>query len=338
MADLIRAVVVGLGQSGRWLHCRPIAALPELYSLRGVYDARADVRGEVAASLGTRSYPSWEEVLGDDGVNLVVVATPTPYHKRLAIEAALAGKHVVVEKPMAMDAAEALAMIAAAEQAAVTLTVHQNRRWYAEFRTVRKVIEDGLLGKVFSIEKRSSGPPPSGGELETWRAHRTMGGGLLNEMGSHMVDQMLVLMPGRVERVLCTCRSIFTHETEDFFRLDLWFDDGALVVIEADGTAYQPPHMWYVMGTEGTLTSAHDNNWGEVKIVRQAGGLRTTVYPDPLEGGIEEAGRFFYTALSLTLREGAELAVKPAQVLRVIRVLDAARQSAASGEVVRVSI
>lgn len=338
MADRIGVVVVGLGESGRWLHCRPLSRLPEYYELKGVFDAMPAAREAVAGEYSVQAYRSFDDVLADKDVRLVVVATPTRYHKELAIAAVQAGKHAVVEKPMAMNAEEALAMIEAAERAGVILTVHKNRRWYAEFRTARKIIENGLLGRVFSIEKRNGWPPPAGGEHETWRSHKEMGGGVLNEMGSHHVDQILLLVPSPVERVLCTTKNVFTRETEDFYRLSLWFADGTIAQMETYQTAYLPQAMWYVMGEQGTLISEHDNNWGKMTLVRWADGLRMTMHPDPLEGGTEEAGRFFYTALANSIQDGTELAVKPREVLRVMQVLDAARQSAASGEVVHMRI
>lgn len=338
MSDPVGAAVVGLGQSGDPLHCLPISRLPELYSLRGVFDPIIAVREQVAAKYGVQAYPTWEALLADQSVRLVSVATPTRFHKELAIQALEAGKNVVVEKPMAMNAVEAEEMIEVAERLGRVLSVHQNRRWYAEFRTVRRILEAGLLGKVFSVTKRGSGAPPAGGERETWRSERAMGGGNLNEMGSHYVDQVLILVPSTVERVLCTTKHVFTRETEDFYEVTVWFADGTIGHVEGYSTAYIPQPMWYVMGTEGTLISDEDNNWGKMTVVRLADGLRQTMYPDPLEGGIAEAGRFFYTNVAGAIASGENLAVKPRQVLRAIKVLDAARQSAASGEVVRVTI
>jgi scyllo-inositol 2-dehydrogenase (NADP+) len=338
MTEHIGVAVVGLGESGDYLHCRPISRLPELYELRGVFDPVAQLCQQVAAKYGVSAYPTWEALLADPGVSLAVIATPTKYHKDLAIAALQAGKNVVVEKPMAMDASEAEAMIAEAERRGLVLTVHKNRRWYAEFRTVRRILEEGLLGRVFSITKRTSGPPPAGGERETWRSHKAMGGGLLNEMGSHLVDQVLLLVPSKVERLLGTTKHVFTRERDDFFEITLWFADGTLGHIQGYSSVYLPQPMWYIQGIEGTLISDQDNNWGKMTLVRRSGDLILNINPDPLEGGIEQAGRFFYTSLAGTLLRGEELAVKPRQVLRVVQVLDAARQSAQIGEVMHVNI
>jgi len=338
MNQPIGVAVIGLGDSGRYLHCRPLSRLPELYRIKGVFDAVPATRETVAGVYGVRAYASLDELLDDEGVSLVVVATPTPYHKELAVAAARAGKNVVVEKPMAMNTDEAKAMIAEAVRNDVLLTIHKNRRWYAEFRTVRRILEEGLLGKVFDIERRSAAIHRPGTTWTNWRGRKAMGGGILNEMGSHLVDQILLLVPSSVQQVTCSMRSIFTAEVDDFFRLSLSFADGTLALIECYLTTYLPQAMWYIMGEQGTLTSEQDNNWGKMTVVREVDGLRLTMYPDPLEGGIEEAGCFFYTALARSIRDGEELAVKPQEVLRVIQVLDAARQSAETEETVHAEI
>ena len=135
-----RVAVVGYGFAGRCFHTYlvDLAEGLELYAL--------------ASRFGIKTVETFEEILADEAVDLVVLATPNDLHAPQAIRAMEAGKHVVTDKPMCLSLREADAMIAASRENDRLLSVFQNRRWDGDFLTVKQVLDEGLLGAPFLIE------------------------------------------------------------------------------------------------------------------------------------------------------------------------------------------
>ena len=137
--------------------------------------------------------PGTAQLFGLAALDVVVVASPNRTHVPLAIEALDAGFHVVVDKPLAASAADAARVIATARARGRLLTVFQNRRWDGDFLTLRRLVHDGRLGRVFRFESH----------FDRWRPDVKPGwrmsdapeeaGGLLFDLGSHLIDQALVL-------------------------------------------------------------------------------------------------------------------------------------------------
>ena len=142
--------IVGFGKMGEW-HA---GLLRDARGFRAVAacDAAAGRRSFAENEYGLKSYAALANLLEDDDVELVVVATPSSSHAEVTVQALRAGKHVVVEKPMCMNAAEADSMMKTARRARRTLTVFQNRRWDPSFRTALKVVKSGRLGKVWRVK------------------------------------------------------------------------------------------------------------------------------------------------------------------------------------------
>jgi scyllo-inositol 2-dehydrogenase (NADP+) len=189
MQDGVTGVgLVGYGVAGAVFHAPLIQAEPRL-RLRAVATSRAEqVRRELP---GVRAVGSAEALLEDPGVELVVVAAPNDVHHRLAAAALRAGRHVVVDKPFVLTAAEADELIALAAAEGRLLSVFQNRRWDNDFLTVRRLVEAGPLGQVATYVSRFDRfrPAPKGG----WREAAVPGSGILYDLGSHLIDQALQL-------------------------------------------------------------------------------------------------------------------------------------------------
>ena len=148
--------VIGYGGMGGW-HCSSIAEkLPQI-RVKGVWDIREEAR-EKAKKNGLIAYASLEELLADGEVDLVTVATPNNFHKELVIACLRAGKNVVCEKPVAMNAAELEEMIAAAKEAGRVFSVHQNRRWDRDYRMVRRREDAEKLAWDDDIVYTAAGP------------------------------------------------------------------------------------------------------------------------------------------------------------------------------------
>src|SRR5262245_52620685 len=188
-----RVGVIGFGLSGAAFHAPLIAVTPGLV-LTAIVTSDASRREQAR-----RTYPS-ARVVADTktlfnaaDVDIAVIATPNRTHIPLAIEALTAGLHVVVDKPFAVSVADAARAIEEARRRKKLLTVYQNRRWDGDFLTLRKLIANRRLGQVFRFESRFGRwrPVPQGG----WRLLGTPeeAGGLLFDIGTHLIDQALLL-------------------------------------------------------------------------------------------------------------------------------------------------
>lgn len=145
MSDPIRYGVVGLGRAGWGIHVHELRPRADA-KIVAVADPVAERRDQAAGEFGCKAYPTLAKLLKQDDVEVVVIATPSVSHAPDAKKTLAAGKHVVVEKPMAMSVAEADSMIAASEAAGKKLFVHQNYRFRAEFVHMKEVIDSGIIG------------------------------------------------------------------------------------------------------------------------------------------------------------------------------------------------
>lgn len=183
----IAVALVGYGYGGSVFHAPLIRSAPRL-RLATVVTSRRD---QVAAIPGARAVASVAEALEDPGIKLVVVVTPSDSHYAVARQALQAGKHVVVDKPFVLRVAEADELVSLAQQNHCLLSVYQNRRWDGDFRTVRQLIEQGALGTVYHYEAHFDRFRPV--VRTVWRDQPGLGSGILYDLGSHLIDQALVL-------------------------------------------------------------------------------------------------------------------------------------------------
>ena len=186
LTDPYRVALVGFGLAGKAFHAPLIAASPGL-DLAAIVTSRVEeVRSLYPAAAAGRDYA---EVLADPAIALVVLATPDHLHAEHALAAIAAGKHLVIDKPLAPSLAEARGIAAAARLRGTMLSVFHNRRWDGDFLTLRHLIDTGQLGDITEFDshfdKFRTGP---GGRWKDQRA-----GGVWQDLGPHLVDQALVL-------------------------------------------------------------------------------------------------------------------------------------------------
>jgi scyllo-inositol 2-dehydrogenase (NADP+) len=338
-----RAVVIGYGFAGRGFHSYLIG-LDSGLTLHGVASRSPETQQRIAKERGCKVYDSFERVLDDKDVDLVVLATPNHMHTDLAVRALTAGKHVVTDKVMALNLAECDRMIAAARSSQRLLSVFQNRRWDGDYLTVRKLIGAGKLGAVRRLEMAWTGFGMWGG----WRGTRAAGGGKLYDLGAHLADQICQLMPGRIT-------SVFARLQYDDPRFDVesdalvvaGFEDGATAVLETSSICAISKPRFYVAGSGGTFVK-HGLDPQEAAMLR---GEIDAAHEDPAQAGRyhdgkteavvpTEAGRWrsYYENIAAALTRGEPLAVTPDSVRRGIALLEAAFQSARSGAEVHTSI
>jgi predicted dehydrogenase len=346
---LIRVAVVGYGLAGEVFHA-PLIAATHGMALRSIVtsnperQARARERYPDARILGDID-ELWQAASEHD---LVVIGTPNRFHVPIALTALEAGLHVVIDKPMAPTAAEAQELVAHAEERGLVLTVFQNRRWDGDFLTLRRLLDEGALGDVVRFESR----------FERWRPAVTEGawrergepeeaGGLLIDLGAHLVDQAVRLF-GAPTRV---------YAEVDRRRAGAEVDDDAFVALEHPNGVRS--HLWMnvlaairdprfrVLGLLGTFEKygldvqeealasgmrPGDPDWGRDPQDRW-GRLATDdgTRPVETEPGAYEA---YYAGLVETLRTGGPPPVDPLDGVEVLRIIEAAFDSARSGSVV----
>ena len=320
----VRLAVIGYGM-GRY-HCSDISKTRGL-KLYAVCDIDADKRKAAQDEWKVKTYASFEEVLADDKVDLVVLVTPHDTHAPMAIAALKAGKHVITEKVMCLSVAEADAMIAAAQKAGKVLSVYQNRRWDSDFVTVKHVVQTGMLGEVFSVASCADGYGQPGG----WRTHKKHGGGLLYDWGAHLTDQMVQLADSDPETVFAQIESrVWNVDVDTFAKVVVRFKNGLVGDIEVGCISWIPRPRWLVRGEKGALLL---KSWDDqFRLRTHVNGINTEMRFDKLQSSWQE----YYANISAVLNKGAELAVKPEQVRKAIQIIEAAFRSAETGEAVKI--
>ncbi|HEY3398840.1 MAG TPA: Gfo/Idh/MocA family oxidoreductase [Armatimonadota bacterium] len=203
MADPINFGIIGAGGiARRWAEA--CAKVPDA-QLVGVWDLVPEAATSFCADLGGQPYPSFEALIDDPDIAAVLICTPNPAHCPQTIEAASSGKHVLVEKPMALNVRDCELMIAACEESEVQLMVGQALRFYTPFAGCLDLVRRGELGRVLGVEMLRLGAPADPAAPRGWRADEAITGGWLLELNIHEIDYMQTLL-GVPEKV-CAFRS-----------------------------------------------------------------------------------------------------------------------------------
>lgn len=341
--------VIGYGGMGGWHINQMLEKFSDRAEVLGIYDISPDA-AERARKKGIHAYSSREELLANERIDLVTIATPNDVHKEIAIDALNAGKNVISEKPVTLSVPDYEEMVAAAKKNNRLFTTHQNRRWDEDYLIVRKLIDDNTLGRVFRIEHRVQG---SRGVPGDWRNQKEHGGGMVLDWGIHLLDQVLQMTyPHKLVSVYNELTYITNENCDDGFRATLVFDDGLSFYVEVTTSNFIELPLWYVLGENG---SAVINNWnydGEIVKVSdwenrdavpiQAGaGITKTMaprtdetikrYPLPrLNADWSE----YYTNIFDTLEGKATQIVTHDQQRRLLKLVDALFLSAKENRVV----
>jgi predicted dehydrogenase len=342
-APVVRVGLLGYGAIGHE-HSRAVRVVAGL-ELAVVCDTSVARRASaLAAAEGIATTADADELLSADDVDLVVVSTPPNSHATWARKAIRAGKNVVVEKPFAILTEEADAVMAEADAANLLAVVYQNRRFDPDHLAVRRAVRSGALGDVFSIETFVGG---YGHPCNMWHSDETTSGGAFYDWGSHVLDQILDLVPEGVEHVTATTfkRRWFDVTNADHSRVTIRFVNGTEAeFVHSDLAAALKPR-WYVLGSEGALVG----HWRTERIVSRndIGTLAEDVLAPadspPLldlhaaDGSVTRlatpaaAPYAFHRELVDRLRWGLPMSVTAAQSRRVLSVMEAATRSAEDG-------
>ena len=342
--------IVGYGGMGSW-HGNIVKDIDGL-TVKGVYDIKPE-RGELAKERGFLSYHSLEELLSDEEIDIVLVSTPNDLHKPIAIQAMRAGKNVVSEKPVTLSSADLAEMIRVSEETGVLFTVHQNRRWDEDFLTMKKIYDENLLGGVFRIESRVHG---SRGIPGDWRQEKEHGGGMVLDWGVHLLDQILMMIPGRLTRVYATLTNVTNTLVDDGFTAELTFECGIQALIEVGTSNFISLPRWYMLGQDGTaviedwdlsgrIVRAVGCDEKDITPVITAAGLTKTMAPrreDTIHTEklpvVKSDIHDFYRNVCAAIKGEEEPKIKLPEVMRVMKLMEAIFSSARTGNAVEFEV
>ena len=339
----INVGLIGFGMAGRLFHGPTITETKglKLYKVRETKAPNISVIKERYPE--TIAVSDTSEILNDPAIELVVVATPNTTHYDVTTQVLMANKNVIVDKPFTVTSKEATQLIELAKTKNKLITVYQNRRWDSDFLTVKKVIDSNLLGNLVEYEAhydrfRNTIRP------DTWKEDGAPGTGLLYDLGSHLIDQALVLF-GLPKTVFADLRTQRQNATIiDNFEMIL--DYGKLKVTLKGGMLIkeQLPHF-ILLGNNGAfvkfgmdvqeeallagLAPGKIPNWGEEPETLW-GTINTEFNGIEFRGKVKsEKGNYpgFYENVYKALIGEEELAVKPEQARNTIKLIELAMQS-----------
>ncbi len=331
----VRLALLGCGRMGRGL-ISSVPDLPEAEFALAV-DSRQEAAAKMAEDFGCEATTDLEAALAREDVDAVIIATPNHLHPPNAVQAARAGKHVFTEKPMALHAADAAAMIRAAREAGVKLMVGQVLRYIPPFVWIIEQVRSGAWGEPFAGQiTRVSGGWSGGAYNETWRHTMAESGGPLFEVHVHEIDFMCQVF-GVPEAVWAV--------TGRFFLDDVDYYDTAQVLVRFEGGK---PVQFFSgnCAIEGAYDGKVLCTGADAYFNRSTGALRVrTADGEVLEPDAAELASRYESGVRREVREFVEavaydrpVTIPGEQALQVIEIAEAAVMSGESGEVVKLPL
>lgn len=346
----IKVGLAGFGVSGRYFHYPFITGNP-CFQLSKILTSR-DFGSDIAT--GIKRVESFDELLIDSDLELIVVATPSQCHVPQAERALLAGKHVIVEKPLALSVVELSRLEIAARQASRLLIPFQNRRWDGDFLTLQDILASPVLGSIQRIE--SSWPIYKGDVTPraSWKRDSSPLNSALYELGSHMVDQIVYLF-GQPKKIYC--QAVFDKDgtmSRNAFFMDLYYASGMTACLDVDRTRANLKPRYFVVGTKGEFekhgldpqenalksgAQPSDQNygteapdiWGEIRLVYPDGQRKSEKCPT-IRGCYGE----FYDLVASAIRCNSPPPVKLSEIATQVKILEAAILSASTSRIVSI--
>lgn len=345
--EKIKLGIVGFGFMGHE-YLKIIDDIKEI-ELKAVCDIESKQLQDAPEQVKT--FNNVDDFLAFSEIDTVIVSVPNPLHHEVVLKAAKAGKHIICEKPAAMSVAEFDEMVQATQEAKVTFTVHHQRRWDSDYRIMKEVYDQKLVGDMYIIKSQLYGV---NGNMHDWHIYPEMGGGMLYDWGVHLIDQMLNMLDSEIETIYADVQNVINEKVDDYFKIITKFKNGITTEIEL-GTYYlTPKRTWFIGGKKGSAMI--DGFGGGGKIVRtkhllenvpekitmtSAGPTRSFGPPAPgllYEEDLPEVQvnhRDYFKNYVQARKGEEEFAIKPEQVRRVLVFMDAVRESSRKGETVR---
>ena len=347
----LRAGLVGYGFAGQTFHAPVLSAVPGL-ELAAVASSRPHKVHADWPSVAV--VPDAAALVGRSDIDLVVVATPNAQHHPVAKAALEAGKHVVVDKPFTLDVAEARELELLARRNNRVLAVYQNRRFDADYLTLKDLLASGELGRLVYLESHFDRFRPE--VRDRWREQKVPGAGLWVDLGAHLVDQAVQLF-GRPDTLqLDTAALRDGAQVEDYFHAVLRYESGPhaplRVVLHATTLAAHAAPRYIVHGTRGSYIKhgvdpqedalragqrppmvgwGADPQDGELVVPGSDGGEpQRRVWPTRAGNYLE-----YYAAVRDAILGNGPNPVPPEQAVALMELLDLGARSAAEGKALR---
>jgi predicted dehydrogenase len=339
MENPISTGVLSYGMSGRVFHCPLLAAHPG-FEITGI--VKRGINEPIPLYPDAKIYKSIDEAVKSPDTELIIVNIPNEYHYQFTAKALLAGKHVVVEKPFTVTSSEANELIMLAKKSKKILTVFQNRRWDGDFLTVKKVLNEKQLDKVVEFEAHYDRWRNYVQE-NTWKEEDGPGGGILYNLGSHMIDQALNLfgVPDFVDARTGIQRT--KGKADDFYDIRMEYKN-LNVILKSSYLVREPGPRYVIHGEAGSFVKygldpqeqdlidckiPGSENWGS-EPKNQWGKLNTEINGGHYEGPLETIpGNYlaFYDSVYESIRNGAPLAVTAEEAMLGIKIIEACIES-----------
>lgn len=343
----LQTAICSFGMSGKVFHAPFIHANPN-FNLYGVWERSKKIAQQFYPEV--KSFDTLEEMLADEAVELVIVNTPNATHFDYAKKALLAGKHVVVEKPFVINSDEGAELINLATKQNKKISVYHNRRFDSDFRLVRKVLEEDLLGRIgettIRYDRFKDKPSP--------KIHKEVaapGNGLLYDLGSHLIDQALQLF-GKPLSVFADVTILRPFsKVDDYFELILYYE-AKRVILKASNIVREGLPAYVLHGSRGSFiksrTDVQENdliaekvpgteNWG-IEPENEKGLLHTEKNGEVIkEFLVPPRGNYmdYFDQLYKAIRLEGSLPVTAEEGLEVVKVIEAAIKSNEEGRVIK---
>ncbi|WP_134089716.1 Gfo/Idh/MocA family oxidoreductase [Olivibacter sp. XZL3] len=343
----IKTALLSYGMSGSVFHA-PFIDLHTGFELAGSWERSKKLIQQDYP--GVASYPSLDAILEDESIELVIVNTPTGTHYDFTRQVLEAGKHAVVEKAFTITADEAMELEALAKERGLKLAVFQNRRWDSDFKTVKKIVESGILGEIVEVTFSYEAYLP---KLNT-KAHLeepSPAAGLIRDRGPHMIDQALFLFgyPKALFADLAIMRT--GSKVNDYFELLFYYDDKR-VRLKGGFLAREMAPSYIVHGKAGSFLKSRADRQEERLLAGEKPNAETWCEEPESEWGVlhaerddkafrerapSEKGNYldFYEGVYQAIVSDLPEPVTAAEGVQTMKLIEAAIESANSGGVVK---
>ena len=339
MNNSIKTAITSFGMSGLVFH-GPLLKENQGFEVVNILERSKNISRKLFPEA--KIVRSYNEILGNSEVELVIVNTPDKFHYQMAKQALLSGKHIVVEKPVTLDSNQAAELVNIARKEGLIFTVYQNRRLDGDFRTVQKVLAEGKLGRLIEFEShydryRTFITP------DTWKEEGDEFAGVLYNLGSHMVDQVYVLF-GKPKAVTAHLKIVRTGSlVTDYYDIRLEYEKFS-ALLKCSYLVKKPGPRYILHGEFGTFYKSGldpqeellkagnlpvGENWGTEpasewgKLFYEKDGKEFEELIETLPGNYN----IFYNNVFDSIRNNAELSVKPEEAVEVLKILEACLKS-----------
>ena len=335
----INTALCSFGMSG-WVFHAPFITTSTGFKFYGVWERTKNLAQEKYP--GVKTFRKLEELLSDKKIELVIVNTPSVTHYDYAKQVILAGKHLIVEKPFTATVEQAEELIELAKKKKVKLSVYQNRRYDSDFRTVKKVLEEGWLGNIIDVEIHYDRYVPA----LSYKAHKetpTPAVGCLYDLGSHLIDQALQLFGIPLALFADITINRPDSKVDDYFDLKLFYPNHRMTLKSSYYVREAMPG-YQIHGTLGSfIKHKTDVQETDLQANKKPGGSDWGIEPESQKGLLhtEKDGKVireyipslkgnygdYYEGMYNAIRNNVNVPVPAEDGMNVIKIIEAAIKS-----------